>query len=117
MLAGGGIKPGVVVGSSTTGGDAAEACPVHIYDVLATIYRQLGVSTNDVYRDSAGRPMPILPEGLNFGADLMVKCGENEALRLDRSRRRASGFFTRASYFFLTVTVTLRTLTSLSHLT
>lgn len=63
MLAGGGIKPGVVLGSSTTGGDEPKQRPVHIYDVLATIYRQLGVQTNGVYRDAAGRPVPIMAEG------------------------------------------------------
>ena len=63
MLAGGGIKPGIVVGSSTTGGDEPKQRPVHIYDVLATIYHQLGVQTSDVYRDAAGRPVPVLPEG------------------------------------------------------
>lgn len=63
MLAGGGIKPGIVVGSSTTGGDEPKQRPVHIYDVLATIYHQLGVPINDVYLDSAGRPVAILPEG------------------------------------------------------
>ena len=63
MLAGGGIKPGVVVGSSASGGDEPKDRPVHIYDVLATIYRQLGVPTADLLRDSAGRPSAILPEG------------------------------------------------------
>jgi Protein of unknown function (DUF1501) len=63
MLAGGGIKPGIVVGSSTRGGEVPKERPVHMYDVLATIYHQLGVSTDEVYRDSGGRPTPILAEG------------------------------------------------------
>jgi len=63
MLAGGGIKPGVVVGSSASGGDEPKDRPVHIYDVLATIYRQLGIPTDDLLRDAAGRPAAILPEG------------------------------------------------------
>jgi uncharacterized protein (DUF1501 family) len=63
MLAGGGIKPGIVVGSSPRGGDLPQDRPIHIYDVLATIYRQLGVKTDEVFRDSAGRPFAILPEG------------------------------------------------------
>ena len=61
MLAGGGIKPGIVLGSSTGGGDLPKDRPVHIYDVLATIYHQLGVSTHEVFRDSSGRPMPVMP--------------------------------------------------------
>jgi hypothetical protein len=63
LLAGGGIRPGIVVGSSTRGGDNPKDRPVHVYDVLATIYHQLGVPFREVYRDAAGRPLPILPEG------------------------------------------------------
>jgi uncharacterized protein (DUF1501 family) len=63
LLAGGGIRPGVVVGSSTRNGDSPKDRPVHIYDVLATIYHQLGIPTDAVYRDATGRPVPILPEG------------------------------------------------------
>ncbi len=63
MLAGGGLKPGVVVGSSTRNGDLPADRPVHLNDVLATIYHQLGVSTDDVFHDALGRPFPILPHG------------------------------------------------------
>jgi uncharacterized protein (DUF1501 family) len=63
LLAGGGIRPGVVVGSSTRDGDSPRERPVHMYDVLATIYHQLGVPADEVYRDAAGRPAPVLPEG------------------------------------------------------
>lgn len=63
MLAGGGIRPGIIVGSSSRGGDLPQDRPVHIYDVLATIYRQLGVNADEVHRDSSGRPFAILPEG------------------------------------------------------
>ncbi len=63
MLTGGGIKPGVVVGSSDSGGAEPKDRPVHIYDVLATIYRQLGVPADELIRDASGRPSAILPEG------------------------------------------------------
>ncbi len=63
MLAGGGIKPGIVLGSSASGGDVPKDRPVHIYDVLATIYHQLGVPLNETYRDAGGRPVPIMAEG------------------------------------------------------
>jgi uncharacterized protein (DUF1501 family) len=63
LLAGGGIRPGVVVGSSTRDGGSPKDRPVHIYDVLATIYHQLGIPLDEVYRDAAGRPIPVLPEG------------------------------------------------------
>jgi hypothetical protein len=63
LLAGGGIKPGVVVGSSTRAGDEPRERPTPIYDVLATIYHQLGVPMHAVYHDFAGRPVPVLAEG------------------------------------------------------
>ena len=46
MLAGGGLKRGVVVGSSTRAGDVPLDRPIHFNDVLATIYRQLGIPTD-----------------------------------------------------------------------
>ena len=63
LLAGGGLEPGIVVGSSTRGGDQPKDRPVHMCDVLATIYHQLGVDVHAVYRDAAGRPLTVLPEG------------------------------------------------------
>lgn len=63
MLAGGGLKPGLVLGSSTRDGAEPRDRPIHIYDVLATIYHQLGVRTDEVFRDATGRPIAVLPEG------------------------------------------------------
>lgn len=63
MLAGGGIKPGIVVGSSSRDGATPKDRPVHIYDILATIYHLLGVPTDEVYRDTSGRPMNAWPDG------------------------------------------------------
>ncbi|MDA1018514.1 MAG: DUF1501 domain-containing protein, partial [Planctomycetota bacterium] len=63
MLAGGGLKSGVVVGSTTRAGDVPLDRPIHFNDVLATIYRQLGVSSTDVFSDALGRPAPVLAKG------------------------------------------------------
>lgn len=63
MLAGGGLQAGVVVGSSTRAGDVPLDRPIHFNDVLATIYRQLGVSTTELLHDSLGRPVPVLAKG------------------------------------------------------
>ncbi len=63
MLAGGGLKSGVVVGSSTRGGDRPLDRPTHFSDVVATIYNQLGVPTNEMFRDSLNRPIPVLDGG------------------------------------------------------
>jgi len=63
FLAGGGLKSGVVVGSSTTAGDVPRDRPIHFNDVLATIYHQLGVSTDRVSEGPLGRPIPVLGHG------------------------------------------------------
>ena len=64
MLAGGGLKQGVVVGSSTKAGDLPQDKPTPFNDILATIYRQLGVRPDEVFHDSFGRPFPYLPSGM-----------------------------------------------------
>src|SRR5262245_48362742 len=62
-LAGGGIQGGRVVGSC----DAAGAEPAENsktpQDVLATMYRHLGVDASMQYPDHSGRPHPVLPSG------------------------------------------------------
>jgi hypothetical protein len=62
-MAGGGIKGGRVVGAS----DAKGAEPVDAmkipHDVLATLYRHLGVDTTVDYLDHQGRPFPVLSHG------------------------------------------------------
>jgi uncharacterized protein (DUF1501 family) len=63
VLAGGGLKSGVVVGSSTRAGDLPLDRPIHFNDVLATIYHQLGVSRTEVFKDALGRPVPVLAHG------------------------------------------------------
>lgn len=63
MLAGGGLRSGVVLGSSTRGGDLPLDRPTHFSDVVATIYHQLGVATNEMLRDSLNRPLPVLDGG------------------------------------------------------
>ena len=63
LLAGGGLRSGVVLGSSTRGGDQPLDRPTHFSDVVATIYQQLGVPTNEMLRDSLNRPIPVLDNG------------------------------------------------------
>lgn len=62
-LAGGPIIGGRVVGSSDAHGAFPKANPKPPQDVLATIYRYLGVDTHKNYYDNAGRPHPTLPFG------------------------------------------------------
>ncbi len=63
VMAGGGLKSGQVIGASNSRGEIPQDRPVHINDVLATIYRQLGVPTDLVHTDDFGRPIPVLYEG------------------------------------------------------
>lgn len=63
LLAGGGLKSGLCLGSSNPRGEIPQDRPIHINDVLATIYHQLGVPTNLVHNDELGRPVPVLDRG------------------------------------------------------
>jgi hypothetical protein len=63
VLAGGGLKSGQVIGTSTPRGERPQDRPVHYNDIVATIYRQLGVPTDKLLTDASGRPVPILYEG------------------------------------------------------
>jgi len=62
-LAGGPIKGGRVVGESDAHGAFPKVNPKTPQDVLATVYRHLGVNTETSYLDGTGRPVPVLPSG------------------------------------------------------
>ena len=62
-LCGGGIRGGTVVGSSDDKGAFPKDRPVRPQEVLATMYRHLGIDTTEQYEDFAGRPHPVLPFG------------------------------------------------------
>ena len=62
-MAGGGIQGGRVVGASDAKGAEPADNPKTPQDVLATIYRHLGVDTKVQYTDHSGRPHPVLPSG------------------------------------------------------
>ena len=67
MLAGGGLKRGVVVGSSTKAGDVPKDRPTPFNDILATIYHQMGVAPDGVFHDLLDRSFPYLPSGKPIG--------------------------------------------------
>lgn len=62
-MSGGGVQGGRVVGSTDSKGAVPKDNPKVPQDVLATIYRHLGVDTSVSYTDNAGRPLPVLPCG------------------------------------------------------
>lgn len=62
-FAGGGVQGGRVVGASDRQGAEPKDNAKLPHDVLATMYRHLGIDTTDANIDAAGRPRPILPQG------------------------------------------------------
>ena len=62
-LAGGPVKGGRVVGASDAKGAFPKANPKTPQDVLATLYRHLGVDPERQYLNNAGRPVSVLPSG------------------------------------------------------
>jgi hypothetical protein len=60
---GGGVKGGRTVGTTNAKAEVPKDNPKLPHDVLATIYRHLGVDTTANYGDLNGRPHPVLPFG------------------------------------------------------
>ncbi|QDV32587.1 DUF1501 domain-containing protein [Tautonia plasticadhaerens] len=63
LLSGGGLRTGQVVGSTNRRGEYPEDRPLTPQDLLATIYRHLGIDPRSEFVDRTGRPLPILPHG------------------------------------------------------
>lgn len=63
MLAGAGIRQGFVYGASDRTGSVPAESPVSPGDVMATIYRLLGVHSTTQILDSLGRPHEVVPQG------------------------------------------------------
>jgi hypothetical protein len=61
-FAGGGVKGGTVVGESDEKAAFPKTNPKTPQDVLATVYRHLGVDVKAEYLNN-GRPVPVLPSG------------------------------------------------------
>ncbi|MFM8891954.1 MAG: DUF1501 domain-containing protein, partial [Planctomycetia bacterium] len=68
LLAGGGMRTGQVIGATNRLGEHATDRPVHVQEVLATLYHNLGIDTQTAtIVDATGRPQylvekPVLPE-------------------------------------------------------
>jgi hypothetical protein len=63
LLAGGGIKPGAVHGSSDKIGGRPSSNPVTPADVVATVYHCLGIANDLELQDRLGRPFQLVPWG------------------------------------------------------
>jgi uncharacterized protein (DUF1501 family) len=65
MLAGGGIRAGQVIGSTDRLGGSAASRPVHVQEVFATLYHNLGIDTATTYlTDPTNRPQHIIDCGV-----------------------------------------------------
>ena len=61
MLAGGGMKTGQVIGSTTRLGEYADERPVHVQEIFATLYHNLGIDPRqETMTGPSGRPMYLL---------------------------------------------------------
>jgi hypothetical protein len=67
VLAGGGIRGGQIIGSTTSDGAKPRDRALKPADLLASIYHPLGVHHEATLTDRDNRPMPILPEGEPIG--------------------------------------------------
>jgi hypothetical protein len=63
LFAGGGVKPGQVIGATDKKASAPTSDPVSVEDVLKTVLGQLGVDTTKTYYTPLGRPVPIVDGG------------------------------------------------------
>lgn len=60
-IAGGGMRNGQVIGSTTKNAEYAESRPVHFQEVLATLYHNMGIDPKTAQLiDPAGRPQYLL---------------------------------------------------------
>lgn len=63
LWAGGGVKPGQVIGATDARCAYPTTEPYGVEDILCTILRQLGIDTTKVYYTPLGRPVPIVNGG------------------------------------------------------
>ena len=63
LVSGGNAQMGQVIGSTTPKGEYAQDNRLDPNDLLATVYRFLGINQEHAFPDRSGRPMPILPYG------------------------------------------------------
>ena len=63
VLAGGGLRTGQIIGSTTADGGQPKDRPLGPGDLLASIYRVIGVDHQGTVADTQGRPIPVLSGG------------------------------------------------------
>jgi len=63
LFAGGGVKPGIVIGATNKNATAPVEDPVSVEDILQTLFHQMGIDSSKVYTTPLGRPVPIVNGG------------------------------------------------------
>ena len=63
LVSGGGLRMGQVIGATTSKAEHPVERPLSPQDLLATIYRHLGIDFSHSFVNFAGRPIPILSSG------------------------------------------------------
>jgi hypothetical protein len=63
LLSGGGLRMGQAVGATNARGEYPAHKPYTPYDLLATVYRHLGIDWHKSLYDATARPVAILPDG------------------------------------------------------
>jgi hypothetical protein len=61
LVSGGGIKTGQVIGSTNAWGERPKDRPLDPNDILATVYKHLGIDPKEEMIDPSGRPLPLSP--------------------------------------------------------
>lgn len=70
LVSGGGLRMGQVIGATNSKAEYPTERPYTPQDLLSTVYRHLGIDTQQSFLDHAGRPIPILGDGAPI-AELM----------------------------------------------
>lgn len=63
IFAGGGTKPGIVIGATDRDAAAPTTEPISVSDLLRTISVQMGIDPDRTHADPLGRPVPIVDGG------------------------------------------------------
>ena len=63
LVSGGGMRTGQVIGATTSRAEVPLERALEPNDLLASIYRFLGINPDHAFPDFRGRPMPILTHG------------------------------------------------------
>jgi hypothetical protein len=63
LISGGGLRSGEIIGATNSKAEYPTERPLRPQDLLATMYRHLGIETHMEFRDFFGRPVPILHRG------------------------------------------------------